>query len=440
MKINLFKFCNFNQIEEEYYLHFLDHWIKQFIIAVSVSVICAALLSLNDFVFFHHGSKLVVTIFYRICFIIISAAAIISVWKKRDIRVYNYATLAWLLCSCVLSIYITANRPGCYVFGFVWDILIVFVIYLMVPATMTIQLFIAFCYSIGIASLWYIVKLPYLEVAAAYSLGLALVMTNLIGSIFSWQLKSSARKQFFLYKEDQQIKEKLREQNETKNKFFSIISHDLRNPLSNIISICNMAQSGSDISPGKLIAMINQGAESAHSLLENLLAWAMAESGQLVPSPSKINVAELFSEKMLFFEQDASSRNISIQCADMSELKAYADYNMLQTVLRNLLSNAIKFTPDGGTIKIYAAKKNGMLEISVQDSGVGIDEEVLPRLFDIDFHHSTVGVNNEQGSGLGLKLCREFIVKNGGDLWVESKKNQGSTFTFSIPQADAKAQ
>ncbi len=433
MKINLFKFYNFNEIEKEFELHFLDYRIKQFVIAIGIAVFAASILSLNDFVLCKQWNTLVTTLLGRLGFIIISVFSIVLVKKNPSVRIFNYVTFAWLFITCALSLYITATRPNAYVFGFVWDVLILLVIFLMVPASMVIQLFVAFCYSLGLSIIWYIEKIPYLGAAALNSLALALMMVNLIGAIFSWQLKRSACKEFFLYKKDQEIKEKLNQQNEAKNKFFSIISHDLRSPVGNIISICNMAKEANTIPHEKLIGLINDGAKMAYSLLENLLAWAQSESEQLIPAPTEINVPEFISEKILLFKHNTLSKHISIQYNDIAEIKAYADYNMLETVLRNLLSNAVKFTPEGGSINVSAEKKNGMIEISVQDNGVGIDQDILPKLFNIDFHHSTVGVNNETGNGIGLKLCKEFIAKNGGDLWAKSKKGVGSTFTFSIP-------
>lgn len=435
MKINLFKLYNLNKLEKEYDLHFLDHRITQFIIAVSIAVVAASLLALNDFVLCKHGSTLAITLSCRACFIILSCVSIFLVKRRRSVNFFNCVTFAWLTVACALSLYVTASRPSDYTFGLVWDILVLLAVYLMVPATMPIQLFVAVCYSIGLTAIWYFEKLPFLGPAALNSLVLALTMTNLIGVIFSWQLKRSACKLFFLYKRDQEIKEKLNRQNEAKNKFFSIISHDLRSPVGNIISICNMAKDGNTIAHEKLIGLIDSGANMAYSLLENLLAWAQSESGQLVPAPSVINIKEFIEEKLSLFSHNGLSKHISISCDGIEEIKAYADYNMLETVFRNLLSNAVKFTAEDGTIKVSAVSRNTMVEISVQDNGVGIDEKILSRLFDIDFHHSTVGVNNETGNGLGLKLCKEFIVKNGGDLWVESKKDVGSTFTFSIPLA-----
>ncbi len=436
MKINLFKLFNLNEIEKECYLHFMDIRTRQFTLAVGLAILVAGFLALNDFILCKQVDKLVLTLCCRGFFIIVSVVSIILIKKKQSIRIFNWATFVWLVVACSLSLFVAAGRPGTYPYGMVWDVLILLVVYLMVPAAMIIQLFVAIGYSVSLAIIWYIGKLPFLGPASINSLALALTMVNVIGIVFSWQLQRSGCIQFFMYKKDQEIKEQLQRQNEAKNKFFSIISHDLRSPVGNIISICDMAKDGNMVPHDKFFGMINDAAKMAYSLLENLLAWARSESGQLVPVPTEINIDEFITEKILFFRHNVLSKNISIESNDMSGMKVYADYNMLETVLRNLLSNAIKFTPDGGQIKVAAVKsKNNMLEVSVNDNGVGIDEDSLSRLFDLDFHLSTVGTQNETGNGLGLKLCKEFIVKNGGDLWGESKKNVGSTFTFSIPQA-----
>ena len=168
-------------------------------------------------------------------------------------------------------------------------------------------------------------------------------------------------------------------------------------------------------------------------LLENLLEWSRSQTGRLEMTPSDIEIAELVDDNIDLIYNNASNKKLELNNRIDKKVKAYADSNMTNTIIRNLLSNAIKYTATGGKIEITSKIENNYVEVTVSDTGVGIKEENIGKLFRIDENFSTKGTNDETGTGLGLILCKEFVKKNGGDIWVTSKLGKGSNFTFKLP-------
>lgn len=238
-----------------------------------------------------------------------------------------------------------------------------------------------------------------------------------------------------------QSEKKLKELNATKDKFFSIIAHDLKNPFNVLIGSSEMLLKNYDkfntTHYKQVVRNINQSAKYGYSLLENLLKWARSQTNRIQWKPITINLKDLTHDVILIFEQTAETKNIKLTYSFDDNLTIYADYDMISTVLRNLISNALKFTPKGGEIQILAnpAYKNNMIEITVSDTGIGIDKQHLNKLFRIDVTHSTSGINNEKGTGLGLILCKEFVEKNNGKIRVESEIGKGSRFIFTLPKS-----
>jgi len=231
----------------------------------------------------------------------------------------------------------------------------------------------------------------------------------------------------------------IKEINETKNKILSIISHDLRTPIGNIASFVDMILSEYDNYDGKEIKeylnIIKTSTDSCYYLIDNLLKWSMLQKKQLEPKPKSVNLKSLVSEIVLFFNGIADKKHITLKSEINNDIKVFADEEMVRTIIRNLMSNAIKFTKKYGEIKISASGKEDFIEISVSDSGVGIGEESLSKIFNKNEFITTYGTENEKGSGLGLILCRDFVEKNGGKIWVNSELNKGSIFTFRLPLA-----
>lgn len=232
----------------------------------------------------------------------------------------------------------------------------------------------------------------------------------------------------------------LQELNATKDKFFSIIAHDLKNPFNTLLGFSELMIENFELyDPKQLKDYINiifETSRTSYNLLENLLHWSRSQTGKLKLSPSVFDFHKVITENFDFLENLAVKKSIVLNNGINENETVNADYNMIETVVRNLISNAIKFTNDDGTIKVNAVRRNKMLEVCVEDSGIGIRQEKIRVLFAIDMSSSTKGTANETGTGLGLILCKEFVELNGGKIWVESEPDVGSKFFFTIPLSE----
>lgn len=229
----------------------------------------------------------------------------------------------------------------------------------------------------------------------------------------------------------------LEELNATKDKFFSIIAHDLRNPfgaMKNLTEVLNdMYDDFSDEELRELLGEMKGVSNRLFALLENLLTWSRSQRGIIKFTPDDVYMFQLVRGCFELTEDSAKQKNISLTNNVPSDLIISCDHNMITTIVRNLTTNAIKFTPEGGSITAdYSESEYGHV-ISICDSGIGIPEKDLDKLFRIDVSHTTLGTSQEKGTGLGLILCKEFIEKHNGRIWVESKEGIGSTFSFLIP-------
>jgi signal transduction histidine kinase/ligand-binding sensor domain-containing protein len=227
--------------------------------------------------------------------------------------------------------------------------------------------------------------------------------------------------------------------NVSKDKFFSIIAHDLKNPFSTIIGFSEIQMD--DIKSGNLdgieesATMINISAVQTFRLLENLLEWAKAQRGKLTFNPEPLDLKILMREEIKILSDMAKTKNISLESSIPENIKIVADQNMIKTIIRNLISNAIKFTHRNGKVEVMVRAENQYYNISVSDTGIGMTDDIIAKIFRIDSDLSTPGTDNERGTGLGLFLCKEFVEKHNGKIWVESISGKGSTFTFSLPSS-----
>ena len=231
---------------------------------------------------------------------------------------------------------------------------------------------------------------------------------------------------------------RLQDLNTTKDKFFSIIAHDLRNPFTSLIAFSELIHKNADkLGTEKienLALRMNDSAKQAFTLLENLLNWSRVQTGALIPSPQSLSTTELLHDVRDLNSSLALSKGIGIEIGETIEANVLADRQMINTVLRNLVSNAIKFSYPNEQI-ILAAQRHqpDFIQFSISDAGVGIEKENLEQLLKLDSSLSLSGTNNEKGTGLGLLLCKEFVELSGGKIWVESEFGIGTTFYFSIP-------
>ena len=234
-----------------------------------------------------------------------------------------------------------------------------------------------------------------------------------------------------------QKNEELRELNATKDKFFSIIGHDLKGPLYNMMMMNELfVKNAEKYSPEKIrdfATQVNDSVKNASNLLENLLEWARVQKGELEPNMKKINVSSLLEEVKAQCSPVAESKDIQLHTNDEANEPVVADKEMIKTTLRNLVTNALKYTYARGSVRISTRQKENSIQFTVADTGMGIPPKYLDSLFEIDCNLSREGTQWEKGTGLGLILCKEFVGKHGGKIWVESKIGQGSAFHFTIP-------
>lgn len=234
---------------------------------------------------------------------------------------------------------------------------------------------------------------------------------------------------------------KLKELNATKDKFFSIIAHDLKGPLGIMVGFSDMLsefwENLSEVEKKETVEGINVSSKKLFKLLENLLDWSRSQTGRIKYEPDMISLRYLIESTIILLMQNALEKDIELDAEVNEDINVFVDREMIATVIRNLVANAIKFTDSGGRIDILAEEKGDVVEVAVVDTGIGIRKEDMKKLFRIDVHHSTIGTSQEKGTGLGLILCREFVERHGGKIWAESEFGKGSTFKFTLPKQRA---
>ncbi len=241
-------------------------------------------------------------------------------------------------------------------------------------------------------------------------------------------------------KAEQALKESeknLHQLNADKDRFISILGHDLKNPFNNILGFSEILideiESLNKDEIKDIAGNINKSARITNKLLEDILTWARAQQDKIPFKPQILNFRDICIDIFEILSPNANAKNITINCTPSDEINIYVDIDMLKTVMRNLVSNAIKFTNNGGVININAEQNSENVTISVTDNGIGIEPDGLKKLFDISEVLTTKGTAGETGTGLGLLLCKEFVGKHGGKIWVESEVGKGSNFKFTLP-------
>jgi signal transduction histidine kinase len=249
----------------------------------------------------------------------------------------------------------------------------------------------------------------------------------------------------FLYiskkRTNQLLKEKnllISDINKQKDKFNSIIAHDLRSPFNGFLGLTELMADEIDLlSPEEIkfaASNMRTSAKNLFDLLENLLEWSRMEQNLIPFEPEEHSLEGIISESIITLLDNAEKKEISINTQIPNSLSVFADKNMFQAVIRNLVSNATKFTPKKGTIQIYTSEDSTNITILIKDSGIGMSPKIIEDLFKIDTRNNRIGTDNEQSTGLGLMLCKEFIDKHDGKIWAESEEGMGSTFYVSLPK------
>jgi two-component system sensor histidine kinase/response regulator len=232
--------------------------------------------------------------------------------------------------------------------------------------------------------------------------------------------------------------EQLSELNASKDKFISMISHDLQSPFSSLRGLIQFTAENLEgynkSELGNIMDLLGNSTDNLYALIENLLTWSRIQRGVLEHCPQPIDIRDIVTQNINLFTQNAEDKQITLRNLIEERIAVYADFNMVNAVIRNLISNALKFTKSGGRVE-FSAKQNGeYVEVSVTDTGIGISKEHLSKLFRIDARYKRLGTDREKGTGLGLILCKEFIEKHGGTIWIESEVDQGSTVKFTLPR------
>lgn len=243
-----------------------------------------------------------------------------------------------------------------------------------------------------------------------------------------------------LKKAEQELKNnnlELQKANAEKDKFFSILAHDLRSPFNSIIGFSSILLEKVELNDfedlSEYAGIIVNSSQKAMNLLTNLMQWTQSQTGRMIFNPEYFEIGDVVDEIILLFTEPSLQKSISIKKVLPSTLAIYADKAMIATIIRNLVSNALKFTTEGGIILISAEVNQNEIKVVVSDTGVGISSQVIEKLFRIDLNSSTIDTQGEKGTGLGLILCKEFIEKHGGEIWIESEPGKGSKFHFTIP-------
>lgn len=270
-----------------------------------------------------------------------------------------------------------------------------------------------------------------------FRITVVLFIALLVFIIVRFRIRQIYRQQIKLQELVKERTLELQEANQTKDKFLSIIGHDLKNPLNSIYGFSDLVNSEyeqlSDEDIREYLNTIHISAENLYKLTENLLGWARAQSKEFKMHPEYLNMNLLIEENIELMLASAKNKKISIVNQLDKNYTAWADYNMIKTVIRNLISNAIKFTPHGGKVWIDARQESRFVEFSVNDTGIGISRDKIGDIFKLSGEVKTIGTNNESGTGLGLILSKEFIDKNKGKIRIESEVGKGTSVRFKLP-------
>ena len=262
--------------------------------------------------------------------------------------------------------------------------------------------------------------------------GIVTLLLILLGALYSrFQIKKRAQLKLSA------ANSQLSVLNQTKNKFFTILAHDLKNPIyafRNISTALHDSYNEISTEDAKNFTLeLKNTSDKLCSFLDELLKWAASLTGRLTPKTETLELKPLLDELAELYNPMAKSKNINITVDVPSEHFAFADRNMMHTVFRNIISNAIKFTPENGWVRVESRLNNQYVDVSVSDSGIGISEDDIDKLFIIGNDPAKIGNSKNKGVGFGLFLCKEFIEKNNGKIWAESQPGEGSVFHISLP-------
>lgn len=330
---------------------------------------------------------------------------------------------------------------------FSWNILGAFFVFSLIPLPLERQLISGAYLTFGSLITWFAVHFDSFATPSALSTPLALLVAFGCGIAYSLRRKRIGRREFRLLESEREARrtkdealERLQAQTSAKERLFALISHDLRGPIGTMASIGELIASGDgeidEAEKDRLLHALVRSAETTYDLLDNLLQWALYESNSLHPAPEDWELQPICEGCADFLASSARTKGVRLEIGCRPGLRVHADRRMIQTVIRNLLANSLKFTPAGGGIELAVRPgADNHIHLTVTDDGVGMSAERLADVLGDGPLAPTLGTNKEKGTGLGFRLCREFVRKNGGEFEVHSTPGEGTTVRFSIPAA-----
>ena len=287
----------------------------------------------------------------------------------------------------------------------------------------------------------YVVK----DIDLRYLSVLPVTVEKAVSNFNNWKARQKAEED--LFKSEKELREaniKLALSLDAKNKFLRIFSHDLKAPVGNSKTLSDMLYNDydniSETEKKDIISLLKQSNDATLKLLENLMSWSKSQSSTMIYRPRFFDVSSTIVDVIELQIAEISKKELSVKSSVEKGALVYADEEMISTVLRNLLSNAVKYTPKKGNISFEGYHKNDTLFVEIRDSGIGIENDHLKNIFDIEYAHSTKGTEDETGNGIGLLICKELLEKNCGSLSVESTVGVGSTFILSLPMKEVSCQ
>ncbi len=381
--------------------------------------------------FFFRDELRIFGLVYRSTMIFLGLAVIWASYKKKEILRKNYYAIGLVFFFAVeffISYFCAVNvyYVYLYVIGFV-AIQYLFIIFLPIRTVFFIAAVSATNFVFVVLNSTFGSK-HFSDFVIEISLILGI---HTIVSIFAQSI-------YYRYRRSEFVKRReLESLNKTKDKFFSIIAHDLKNPIAGfrdaVKLLSELYPELSDKERLEFISNLEKNSDGLLELLKNLLEWSRTQVGAIDFRPAAIELSMLAGNTIYQLEVQAEAKKVKITNDISDGIIVDADANMLQTIIRNLVSNAIKFVDPGGSVAIEAHNGGDFAEVKILDDGIGMDEKTMKSLFDLKINSSRPGACDETGTGLGLVLCKEFVERHGGSLKVESQPGEGSTFTFSVP-------